>query len=442
VPINLFGPGAPSQAAIDYVTGLTFQRTDYQQDDASANLRGEPFSTWAGPVSVAVGLEYRKEQQFSRQDAISVQQGYEGTNSLPIDGSFNVKEGYFETVVPLLSDKSWAKSLDFNGAVRVADYSTAAGEQTTWKAGFTYKPYEDLLLRVARSRDIRAPNIYELNSLPLSNQNNIIFGTQQVSVYSIQSGNPNLKPEVGDTFTAGFAYSPSFVPGLQLSLDYYDIDLTKAIGALSQQQVANFCAIGTAEQKTFYCPLITFDATGLVPLSVATPYLNLGESIRKGFEMSGNYRTALDAFVPGAPGNVTLGLSGNYYQHFENDLGTGLIERAGDITGSPKALGTATVGYDVGALSALAVVRYVGKSKYDNTFVEGININDNTVPSATYVNFSLNYDINEHLQVFGVVRNAFNRAPPVVPTSFGYPTNAAYFDMIGETYRLGFRYNY
>ncbi len=442
VPINLFGVGAPSDAAIRYVTGLTFQRTDYQQDDATANLRGEPFDTWAGPVSIAVGLEYRKEQQFSHQDAISVQQGYEGTNSLPIDGSFNVKEGYFETVVPLASDQAWAKSLDFNGAVRVADYSTAAGKQTTWKAGFTYKPYEDLLLRVARSRDIRAPNIYELNSLPLANQNNIIFGTQQISVYSIQSGNPNLQPEVGDTFTAGFAYTPAFVPGLQLSVDYYDIDLTDAIGALSQQQVANFCALGTPDQKAFYCTLITFDASGAVPLSVTTPYLNLGESIRKGFDVSASYRTALDTFVSQAPGNVSFGLSGNYYTHFQTDLGTGLIERAGDIIGAPKVLATATIGYDIGPVSASALVRYIGKSQYDNTFVEGVTINDNTVPSATYVNFMVDYTFSDHLQLFGVIRNAFDRAPPMVPTSFGYPTNAAYFDMIGQTYRLGFRYKY
>jgi iron complex outermembrane recepter protein len=441
VPLDLFGYGAPSAAAISYVTGTASQRTNYRQDDVSANLRGEPVDTWAGPVSLALGFEYRNEQQTSHQDAISLAQGFEGTNSLPIDGSFNVKEGYLETVVPLAKDLPFARSLDFNGAVREEGYSTSAGRQTTWKAGLTYKPVEDLLLRVVRSRDIRAPNIYELQSLPLANQNNIIFGNQQVSVYSVQSGNSKLLPEVGDTFSAGFAYTPSFIPRLQVSLDYYDIDLTRAIGALTQQQVANFCALGSAAQKTAYCPLITFDAAG-VPLSVQAPYLNLGESIRKGFELNAAYRLPLDTLAHSLPGALSFDLQGNYYEHFQQDLGTGLIERAGDQQGSPKLMASGTVGYEVGPFSISALVRYIGASKYDNTFIEGVTINDNSVPSVTYVNFMADYNVSDHFQVFGVIRNAFDRAPPPVPTSFGYPTTAAFYDMVGQTWRLGFRYKY
>jgi len=85
-------------------------------------------------------------------------------------------------------------------------------------------------------------------------------------------------------------------------------------------------------------------------------------------------------------------------------------------------MASGTVGYDSGPFSISALVRYIGASKYDNTFIGGVNINDNSVPSVTYVNFMANYNVNDHYQVFGVVRNAFDRASPPVLTSFGYPT--------------------
>src|SRR5690606_14554753 len=79
-----------------------------------------------------------------------------GTN-----GHYTVTEGYLETLIPIANDVSWARMMDFNAAVRFTDYSIS-GNVTTWKAGITYSPTNDLRFRITRSRDIRAPNLGEL----------------------------------------------------------------------------------------------------------------------------------------------------------------------------------------------------------------------------------------------------------------------------------------
>ena len=146
----------------------TFSAT-YKQDAGGASLQGEPFSTWADEVSVAGGLEYRKESVEGNSDPISqlrnpsyLTGGFQYGNPKPISGSYNVKEAFVETIVPLAAGAGLGEeSLDLNAAVRRTDYSTS-GQVTTWKAGLTYKPIESLMIRGTKSRDIRAANLNEL----------------------------------------------------------------------------------------------------------------------------------------------------------------------------------------------------------------------------------------------------------------------------------------
>src|SRR5450756_165908 len=118
-PINLFGNGAPSAAAIAYVQQTAGSDSHYGQTDVTANIKGTPVSTWAGPVAVAFGAEYRNENQNVTSSALSGSNAFLfAGNATPYTGSFNVKEGYIDTLVPLLVDQPLAKSLTFNGAAR------------------------------------------------------------------------------------------------------------------------------------------------------------------------------------------------------------------------------------------------------------------------------------------------------------------------------------
>src|SRR5690606_36699675 len=136
----------------------------------------------------------------------------------------------------------FAEAVDLSLAVRSTDYSSS-GEVTTWKVGATWEVNSDLRFRASQSRDIRAGNLGELftptavSLVPVSDPRDTISRiTQQVT-----RGNPNVQPEEGDTFTFGFVYSPSFIDGLQLAVDYYDIELKGQIGQLSSQEIVNQC---------------------------------------------------------------------------------------------------------------------------------------------------------------------------------------------------------
>ncbi len=179
VPLNRLGLNVANPAAIDYVLGDPYRDEVVEQTVAGANFSFSPFATWAGDVTIAVGAEYRKEQikgfvPAEFQPVVSTNaagqlvtaNAWSVGNYLPTNGSYDVKEAYFETVVPL------GFGLEFNGAIRATDYSSS-GFVTTWRAGATWQPIDDIRLRVTRSRDIRAPNLNELFQAGTANSDSV-----------------------------------------------------------------------------------------------------------------------------------------------------------------------------------------------------------------------------------------------------------------------------
>lgn len=427
VPLNLFGPSAVSADARAYVTGTTRTRTVYEQTAANFNVSGEPVSSWAGPVSIATGAEYRREEQLTAVDEIAALSMWESTNAQPLTGDFDVIEGYVETVVPLVTDARLARSLDLNGAVRSAHYSTAAGTQPTWKLGLTWEPTDSVLVRAARSRDIRAPNIYELNTPGVTTRVNVVYGNQPTQVAQITSGNADLQPEKANTSTIGVVWRPG---RFRVSADYYEIELEGAITAPAVATVTDGCFEGIA----YYCDLITFDGGGL-PTTVATPFMNLHVLEREGVDAEFDY-----TFEPGSNGGLlNVSVHGNWVLTYGTDVGDGLDDIAGEVFGSPKFRGTVNVNYSIRNAMVNAQIRHVGSSKYNLKYVEGVDINDNDVESATYLNLTGAFDVSDNLRVFAVIDNVLDKDPPIAPSVFGYPAQPAFYDMIGRNFRIGLR---
>src|SRR3546814_13796810 len=128
--MNSFGEGALGAASIAWVTGLsdgyrTRQDLDFRQDVWSIDAQYEPFSTWAGPVSIAAGFEYRKESFSSTADELSLASPRNVGNFKAGTGKSDVKAIFGEALVPLLRDSALGRSLDLNAAVRRTDYSTS-----------------------------------------------------------------------------------------------------------------------------------------------------------------------------------------------------------------------------------------------------------------------------------------------------------------------------
>ncbi|RYE04207.1 MAG: TonB-dependent receptor [Sphingomonadales bacterium] len=446
VPYNLLGTGVASEAAKDYVRGNTWVRAKLTQNVFAASMNGTPFSTWAGPVSVAFGLEHRSEKIDSTTDPLSKNNAYWAGNYKALTGSFTVTEAFLETVIPLIEEK-----LDANLAVRGTDYSSS-GYVTTWKAGMNFSPIRDVRFRVTRSRDIRAGNLSELyaaGQAATSSINDPFNNNLPTSYFQITSGNQDLKPERADTLAAGVVFQPSFLPGLQGSVDFFDIKVKDAVATIAYGTILNECFKGDA----LLCSQITRDANNVITQIRRAP-INFNRELVRGLDFELSYRTPLFG------GNLTLRALATHYLKAELDNGvdapnSSLGELRGGVPNWKYRLqGT----YDHGPVSLTAVARGVSDGVYAVTYIECASncpltaaatttINNNHIDGAFYVDLSARVKATRSVDLIFAVDNVANRAPSVAArgTSVGsapLDTYGYYFDMVGRRFRIGARFGF
>ncbi|MHB9879251.1 TonB-dependent receptor domain-containing protein [Pacificimonas sp. ICDLI1SI03] len=457
-PLNLFGEGNSTIASQEYIWGEGINKVKYDQLTAAANVVGEPFDTWAGPVVVAFGGEYRRETQELTADEVASNNGFlTAGNAVPYEGKFNVKEGYVEATVPLLDDLPGARTLNVNGAVRYADYSSVGG-QTAWKLGGVWEPFDGFNIRVARSRDIRAPAINEIASPGSNVTNNVTLVVDGVTKNAVipqntSAGNPNAEAETADTWTAGFAYRGSgALRGLGASVDYYNIKINNAITNLSTVNIANLCSQG----EDYFCSLFSYgpdtstaDPNDRIQTGLVAGSLNVGAFEQEGVDMTLNYNTNVGFMGDG--GRYSINASGTYIFHAYVDSGTGAppVDRAGEngwanLGAIPTFRGnlSQTLGNDSFELTLQTI--FISKGKQDvlyNTQPSN-TINDNTVPAITYFNLfgKIFAGVDRDFELFGAINNLFDKDPPPTPyIILNGPVNGQYYDKVGRNFMVGVR---
>lgn len=469
VPYNLFGSGVNAQAAIDYLIGASFRDEEMTQDVAAATMSGEPFSSWAGPVSLALGVEHRREKISGEVDPIGGANGFFVGNYLATFGSYNVTEGFIETVVPLAKDLPFAAALDLNGAVRYTDYSTS-GDVTTWKAGVTYEPVSGIKFRATRSRDIRAPNLLELFNAGGINQNTVsdpFNNNLLVSYQGFSTGNLALQPEEADTTGLGIVLQPRQLPGLSASLDYFNIEIDDAISTVTPQSIVDRCFAGAQN----FCDAISRgDVNGAnVITRINVQPFNFVQQVVRGFDMQIDYRIPIERLVGDRGGSLTANLiATRYLKNYSNNGVDTPVDQAGSNAagvlfgnGSPDWIYRGTLAYTNGAYTASLTGRGVSSGVYDTSFIECTSgcptstiahrtINDNHIAGALYLDayvarrFASWSDSSGELY-FNVV-NLTDKDPAVVAagpsgSAFTYPpVNPAFYDVLGRVFRVGVRF--
>jgi outer membrane receptor protein involved in Fe transport len=383
-------------------------------------------------VAIAFGGEYRKESENLTAGPLSTAGRFAIGNATPFSGEFNVKEAYFEAIVPLARDLSFARSLDLNGAIRYADYSNAGG-QTTWKFGGVYEPIEGLRFRATRSRDIRAPAIFELFSPgSFTNTALTVNGVTAVIPQNRTVGNLNLKPEKADTLTLGVVVQPSGIPGLRMSLDYFRIDLKDAIDSLSAANIGNACTAGDAEA----CSFITFAADKKTPTRLVAPIQNISQFKTSGLDMALSYRTGL-----GGSRALTTRFTGTYALHaYINGIDRAGENGMGSLGSQPRFRGNLSETYSDDIFSLTAQLLYISKGNNDNQFntIPALTINDNTIKAAAYVNLFGSVKVTERFELNAGIDNLLDKDPPVSPyATQGQPVNGQLYDKIGRVFQVG-----
>lgn len=447
-PLNILGTNVSSASALGYVLGNPYRNQTFKQTVAEANLSVDPFSTWAGAVSLSTGFAYRREQ-VSGYVPTQYQTGWSVGNFLPTFGSYDVKEGYVETVVPL------GLGLTVNGAGRFTGYSTS-GYVTTWKGGATFQPIHDITLRFTRSRDIRAPNLNELYQAGTSRTNtlNDPFNANAVTTFlEVTTGNRNLKPEIANTLTFGGVVQPRFIPGLSLSTDYYDIQINNAIGQVYSQEIVNRCYRGLTD----YCSAITRTPNGITQLTVNLSPFNFSTIHARGIDFEASYQLPLSRIS--LPGELSLrGMATKYLKDFINNGIDRPIDYVGSMSdGVPQWIYRFAATYTLKDFTSALVVRGVSPGTISNTYIQCTSgcptypaslvtsyptIDQNHVGGATYLDLSLSRKVplgRSSLEVYFDITNLLDKDPPIV-ASGGLSTTGSYFDLLGRTFRMGLRF--
>ncbi|WP_277873308.1 TonB-dependent receptor domain-containing protein [Sphingomonas paeninsulae] len=338
-PLNLFGNGAPSQAARDYITTNARTVAITSQRDFLATITGAIVSLPGGDLAASLGYENRREYSSFQPDTFYTAALGRSAAIVPLAGSYTTNEVFGEVRVPLISpamEVSFIHALEANAAGRWVDNSVA-GKAFTWTAGGRFAPTRDLAIRGNFTRSIRAPAATELfaanqpafdggfdpcdrRSLssgpnPATRQANCAAAGLPTNFVSLITraavpinviGNRNLQNEVANSWTIGAVLQPRFVPNLSLSIDYISINLRQTIVASSARDVLSGCYDANDYPNNVYCSLITRSNAasnfGQV-LTLDEPYINQGGRVFRSIQAVLDYRVAL----PRSIGMLTLG---------------------------------------------------------------------------------------------------------------------------------------
>jgi outer membrane receptor protein involved in Fe transport len=418
---------------------------------AGLDLQGDLFDLPGGAMTVAAGVSYRKTSVRGETDAIGAAGGYFAANYVPTRGGYNVKEAYVEANLPLARDVAWADSLVIDAAARATDYSTA-GYVTTWKVGGTWR-LNPIGLRANLSRDIRAPSLGELFTPGATGFTTVVdpvFGTQVVPRY-LQTGNPDLKAEKATSWGVGAIFTPSFIPGLTASVDYFNIKIEDAIASVSNQQIVDRCFNGAES----FCSLVERDANRNLVRILTSP-VNFQQLRESGLDFELGYQMPI-----GANGTISLRAFATHIIRYEQRDGiTRLINAAGSIS-APSWRWFSTLTYKNPQFTASIVNRGLNATNYNTTAFEytectsgcplststSRTINTNRIAGANYVDLNLAF----HIESFGgrfepyiSVQNVFNKDPSINPGTLfqGRAAVSNQFDLLGRVFRVGLRFDF
>jgi len=469
VPYNIMGTGNLSQAAVDYTQSPRIELSDVEQDFAEVLVNGELFQGWSGPVSFAAGLTWR-DQSFRQWIESSVYElgpvvnapelgirgissGYSGgSESLhrlsslrDSSGDLDVWEWFAEVVVPLWESGSGEQSLDTTLAYRSSDYSRT-GRIESWKAGLNFQLIEDLRLRVTKSRDVREPTFFELfnnrGGGGANVEDPILNNNYLVTVRG--GGNPVLRPEVGDTLVAGFVYQPSWLEGFQLSTDWFEVEIRDAVSSLGAQRIVNGCYL---EGSPGLCSAIERGPGGEI-LKIENGFLNVAQAKVEGVDVEVAYRITPN-FFGGQEESLTLRALGGYIiERSDTPLDGTPLDVSGALN-TPDITANATLAYNIGPWGLQLQQRYVADTILNINWVEGRDVDDNTVASGNYTNLRLGYSgetgSGASWNIALNVTNLFDRPPPIVASysSAGTAQNIPNgYDLYGRRYQLSLNMNF
>lgn len=488
VPYNPFGNGVASQAARNYLLQDTTSVAKITQFVGSGFVGGDLsqlFSLPGGPIQFSLGGEYRRETNEYMQDPL-VKSAYTFYNAIAdfAPPAFEVKEAYAETRVPLLKDLPFLKSLDFSGAARIADYRRGnTGTVWSYNTGIDYRPIEDIRFRANYARSVRAPNLLELYQAQYQNFASIddpcaadsLSGgstgrraancaangiptsynyTYDQSLEIRSGGNRGLREENSDSYTYGVVMTPGMIPGLTLTVDYYNIKVNNVINSVDAQSIVNSCYDAPNLQNQF-CGSFTRVAAGktgprneqsfrIIEGSLLSTPFNYARLRVRGIDVDLNYSHRLgDALVT----------SHFIYSHslenttFLDPSQPGFADNLLAEVGQPEDAFNWNLSADLGKIFGSLELRYLSKMAVSNSNIEDTRSFQGRAPQDAdgynipfytdifYANIRFGVKITEKSNFYVGVDNLTDRLAPLSSTGIGGGTGI--YENVGRRFYAG-----
>lgn len=495
-PYNPFGQ-ANNQAAIAYFSSTFRAKAHLEQIVGQAFVSGDSsqlFELPGGPIRFSLGGEYRREKAYYKQDDFTTN-GFNNAVSIPEFNppAFQVKEAFGELQIPILKDVPFFQELTVSGAGRVSDYRGGTGTVYAYNGGVQWSPIRDLRLRGNYARAVRAPNVSETGfplvpnftsvtdpcnvvainqgsatrrancttAIGATNLNNLQSVTYSLAIVS--GSNPNLKAEKSDSYTIGGVLQPRFIPGLSLSVDYYDITVKGIISSVAAQTILNNC-YDFASLNNIFCSAFTrFGGPGTGPNgelpgavlgnSLIVAPLNFAKRVTRGVDTQLQYRTRVSDDVSFSTNLIythTFKRS-NYEDPTNPNFENRLLSEIGDPKDEFRidtdiGYKQFTFGYRFHYIAPMFTGAY-------ETFRGGVNglppANEDAIfpekyPTVTYSDIRFEWNTNSKtgdrdsgLRFYVGADNVFNKLPPLGSTATGAGT--AIYDFRGRTFYAGAR---
>jgi len=492
--LDLFGPHSEvSSECIDYIAAEPHWFLGIEQTNAEATISGSLFKAPGGDVQFALGTNWRREAYSELNDDQAVAGEIPGSTVAPSSsGSRSVVEGFAELLVPILSDVPFFHKLETTLGYRYSDYENAPGV-SSYTASVNWQPVDFVTLRGGYSRSIRAPTLEDLFASefavslnlgtpsasstqgdPCDVRSSFRMGANEAiyrnfciglgvpaaavdaytldrqTLYGSASGNPDLRNEKAKSITAGIIlespFSSPVLSGLRLSVDYFDIKITEAIGELPLDAAFARCFnIDAARSNPEYdpnnvnCTFFPRDPdTGLIR-RISSRILNLGEMQTRGVDVQLDWRLPLDAFGLGS-GILSLHSVGTYLDKFAIQAlpGTPTLQFAG-FGGRPiiypKIKALTSLSYQQGPFETTFRWRFA-QGVEDESKVANPNSTAPGVGDYHYFDWSARWDVLENTRLSFIVSNLFNKQPYQLGTSAG-ATDQVTYDVIGRNFTIG-----
>ncbi len=434
VPLNAVG--VPSPEAIDYVTDPIVNRAEVRQQVFSANLSGDVVDLPAGPMGLAAGFTWRKEEADAVPDQLILNDASRFDLN-PMRGEFDSTELYAETVVPLLGgrlDTPLVESLEFEGAFRLVDNSIA-GSDTTWTAGLRYRPVAVIEIRGNVTEAIRAPALLEMFLAPtmvasfaqdpcdarfigagnvpeVRAANCAAEGIAQPftsfvvnsSQLGTLSGNTDLDNERAESKAFGLVFRPASLEGFTASLDWFDIEIREAIENLSLSRLMEACYESADFPNETACSRFQrgpdFQITDF-----NVGYINLGQVEFRGLQTALSWLTSLGRF-----GDISFNLRHMYTARHIVASGTGNENDWTGTIGQSQHRVNLSATWNWGKWSVYNQVRWLQAANFindPNSLGSFVGPGDWTV-----VNSTVGRSLNDNIDLRLTIDNLFDREAP------------------------------